>query len=320
MTFYDEHPFDWASPDSAAEITSTVLRPLADLIDTLDSNSLIFDIGCGPGRVLGLLARRGLRCIGIDRSRVSLGLARSRYGRPGAVADNLQLPLPDEVADVIISDGVIHHTEDPHAAFAENLRVLKPGGRMYLAVYKPFGRYPFLYKYPGWMIRVGLQHGWSRPLVKIFALGPYFLVHFARSKGKRTWAAARNLFYDYFVTPCVTFLPRQLIEDWCAKTGAQVLRYNENRGANVHSFVLQKVPCATTSGEIGAVPNSSNTRKTAGVTEERRSVRSMHTSRPLDCLRIRSGTFAAVSAFGTLNAKGDVILGAIISEAIRKPG
>jgi SAM-dependent methyltransferase len=251
MTFYDEHPFDWASPDAARELTSVVLRPLADLIETLDANSLIFDIGCGPGRVLGLLAQRGLRCIGIDRSRVSLGLATSRYCRPGVVADNLKLPLPDAVADVIISDGVIHHTQDPHAAFAENLRVLKPGGRMYLAVYKPFGRYPLLYKYPGRMIRAGLQHGWSRPLVGIFAQGPYFLVHFCRSKGKRTWSGARNLFYDYFVTPCVDFLPRQMIEDWCERRGAQILRYDENRGANVHSFVLQKDRIATAVPEIG---------------------------------------------------------------------
>jgi SAM-dependent methyltransferase len=276
VTFYDEHPFDWVSRDGSAEITSVVLRPLADLIETLDRTSLIFDIGCGPGRVLGLLAQRGLRCIGIDRSRVSLGLATSRYCRPGAVADNLQLPLPDAVADVIISDGVIHHTEDPHAAFAENFRVLKPSGRMYLAVYKPFGRYPFLYKYPGRMIRLGLQHGWSRPLVKIFALVPYFLVHFFRSKGKRTWAGAQSLFYDYFVTPCVDFLPREMIEDWCAKTGAHILRYDENRGANVHSFVLQKGPIATASPETGTVPDSSNTRKTEAIMKEQRSVRSMH--------------------------------------------
>ena len=112
-TFYDEHPFDWIPVDGTASIHSVVSRPLVELIETLDSNSLIFDIGCGPGRVLGFLAQRGLHCIGIDRSRVSIELATSRYGRPGAVADNLRLPLADGVADVVISDGVIHHTEDP---------------------------------------------------------------------------------------------------------------------------------------------------------------------------------------------------------------
>jgi hypothetical protein len=110
---------------------------------------------------------------------------------------------------------------------------------MYLGVYKSSGRYPVLYKFPGGMIRRGLDHGWSRPLVVLFAMLPYFAVHFIRSKGKRTWAGARNLFFDYFASPRVAFLDREMIERWCAASGARVLRYEENPGSNVHSFILQ---------------------------------------------------------------------------------
>jgi SAM-dependent methyltransferase len=240
VTFYDEHPFDWASVDGTAKIQSVVSRALIDLIDTLDSNSLILDIGCGPGRVLGFLVKRGLHCIGIDRSRVSVEIATSRCNSPAIVADNLCLPIPDAVADVVISDGVIHHTEDPYCAFVENLRVLKPGGRMYLAVYKPFGRYPLLYKFPGAIIRHGVQHAWSRPWVTVFAQVPYFLIHFIRSGGKRTWTGSINLFYDYFVTPRVVFLAREVIEEWCVKQLVRIVRYDENRRENVHSFLLEK--------------------------------------------------------------------------------
>jgi SAM-dependent methyltransferase len=239
-TFYDRHPFDWVPPDAGASIRAVVSRRLADFIEGLDAKSLVLDIGCGPGRVLGFLAGRGVRCIGLDRSPVSVGLAVERYHRPGVVGDNLRLPFADSTADVIISDGVIHHTEDPRAAFLENCRILKPGGRMYLAVYKPFGRYPWLYKYPGAAIRSGLRRRWARLLVTVFARIPYFLVHFFRSRGRRTWAGARNLFYDYFVTPYVAFLPREVVEQWCAKGGVRVLHYDENRGANVHSFCFLK--------------------------------------------------------------------------------
>jgi len=76
--------------------------------------------------------------------------------------------------------------------------------------------------------------------VVVFAQAPYFLIHFLRSRGKRTWAGARNLFYDYFASPRVAFLPREVIEDWCTKRGARIFRYDENRGSNVHSFLLQK--------------------------------------------------------------------------------
>ena len=242
ITFYDEHPFDWISPEASRDIRSVVSPSLVDLIETLDSRALVLDVGCGPGRVLGFLTKRGIRCIGVDRSSVSLSLAVERYGCSGAVGGNLYLPFADRVADVLISDGVIHHTDDPRRAFVENLRILKPGGRMYLGVYKPSGRYPLLYKFPGDMIRRGLKHKWSKPLVLVFARVPYFLVHFFRSKGKRSWAGARNLFYDYFVTPRVAFLAREVIEEWCSSTGTQIRRYEKNRGSNVHSFLLEKSP------------------------------------------------------------------------------
>ena len=246
VTFYDQHPFDWVRPDSSESINAVVSAPLVELIESLAPTALVLDVGCGPGRVLGFLARRGMRCIGLDRSRVSIGLAVERYHRPGVVGDNLRLPFADAVADAVISDGVIHHTEDPQAAFAENWRILKPGGRMYLAVYKASGRYPWLYRYPGALIRAGLRHRWAMPLVAVLAQGPYFLVHFMRSRGRRTWAAARNLFYDYFVTPRVAFLPRGVVEDWCAKQGARVISYDDGRGANVHSFYLVKEPSPKT--------------------------------------------------------------------------
>lgn len=239
-TFYDQYPFDWVPIEASEEIDSVVSRPLVELIQSLDANSLVLDIGCGPGRVLGFLKRRGIRCIGLDRSRVSLGLAIKRYDRPGAVGDNLRLPFADETADVVISDGVIHHTEDPLAAFTENFRILKPGGRMYLAVYKPDGRYPMLYKFPGGLIRGALRQGWSKPFVTLFFQVPYYAIHFVRSKGRRTWSGARNLFYDYFVTPQVAFLPRRTIAEWCEKQQARIVRYDENRGQNVHCFLVEK--------------------------------------------------------------------------------
>lgn len=247
LTFYDQHPFDWAAAANAPDLSQFVSRPLIEMIDGLDPNALVLDIGCGPGRVLAYLAQRRIHVLGMDRSRVSVNLVQERYQVPCAVGDNLGLPFADASVDFVISDGVIHHTDNPAAAFAENSRVLRPGGQMYLAVYKPYGRYPLLYKYPGALIRHGLLHSWSKPLVAVFAMLPYYLVHFARSKGKRTWAGARNLFYDYFVTPKVDFLSRSVIEDWCSRAGLQVSSYDENRGGNVHSFRLLKVSKPSTS-------------------------------------------------------------------------
>ena len=76
------------------------------------------------------------------------------------------------MADLAISDGVIHHTSDPCRAFGENCRVLKSGGLMYLAIYKP-GRYEYLYKYPRSCHPLGTQakvHKTFGELVRVHSL------------------------------------------------------------------------------------------------------------------------------------------------------
>ena len=215
-------------------------RPLVDFIESLDPASLVLDVGCGPGRVLGFLARRGLRCIGLDRSRVSLALAVQRYRRPGTVGDNLHLPFADAAADVVISDGVIHHTENPRAAFLENFRVLKPGGRMYLAVYKPSGRYPLLYKFPGAWIRAGLRHGWSKPFVVLFFRVPYFLVHLfarkARALGRR-----RAIFFTIISSRRRSrSCPARLSRTGAPRKALASCIIRKIAAQNVHSFLLLK--------------------------------------------------------------------------------
>ena len=66
----------------------------------------------------------------------------------------MDIPLKDNFSDLVISDGVIHHTGDTVRSFNECVRILKPGGLLYLAVYKKYRYYPFLYKYIGVFLRL----------------------------------------------------------------------------------------------------------------------------------------------------------------------
>src|SRR3990172_9095253 len=53
-------------------------------------------------------------------------------------ASVFNIPLDDDYFDIVISSGVIHHTENPEKAFAELVRVLKPKGYLILYVYNNF--------------------------------------------------------------------------------------------------------------------------------------------------------------------------------------
>jgi ubiquinone/menaquinone biosynthesis C-methylase UbiE len=78
------------------------------------------------------------RVIGIDMTPAMLEKARKGASEMGA--DNVEfregqaedLPLPDNVADVIISNGVLNLTLDKKKTLSEWNRVLKPGGRLYI--------------------------------------------------------------------------------------------------------------------------------------------------------------------------------------------
>jgi ubiquinone/menaquinone biosynthesis C-methylase UbiE len=51
----------------------------------------------------------------------------------GRVADAERIPYDDNTFDIVVGHAVIHHIPDVEAAFAEMLRVLKPGGRFVIA-------------------------------------------------------------------------------------------------------------------------------------------------------------------------------------------
>jgi ubiquinone/menaquinone biosynthesis C-methylase UbiE len=98
----------------------------------------VLDVGTGPGRLPVLLAgrRSDLTVIGIDPSADMLkrarrradGLAGVRFVETGAE----NVPLADGSVDAVVSSLSSHHWADRTAALAEQVRVLKPGGRFWL--------------------------------------------------------------------------------------------------------------------------------------------------------------------------------------------
>ncbi len=91
----------------------------------------VADIGCGNGRYLAELARRGHggQLLGVD---LSTGmLAAARVGAPAAglaAGDAAALPLADGTADVTLAMHMLYHAPDRPAAARELRRITRSGG------------------------------------------------------------------------------------------------------------------------------------------------------------------------------------------------
>jgi len=100
----------------------------------LEGSETVADLGCGTGRLAGLLAPFAGSLIGVDRSPEMLALARTRLAAMENVelrqGDLEALPIDDATIDVAILSLVLHYVPDPGRALSEAHRVLRPGGRL----------------------------------------------------------------------------------------------------------------------------------------------------------------------------------------------
>jgi SAM-dependent methyltransferase len=100
--------------------------------ESLPSGARIYDVGCGTGQNLEMLAAFG-EVTGVDRSAEVLGLAGAR-GFQVLQGDIASLPLASDSADVMVAMDVLEHLDDDGEAARELFRVLRPGGLVVITV------------------------------------------------------------------------------------------------------------------------------------------------------------------------------------------
>jgi SAM-dependent methyltransferase len=96
----------------------------------------ILDVGCGAGRFLALAAAAGAAVTGLDAASSLLAIARRRVpDAPLTQGDIESLPYRDHSFDIVTGFNSFQYATNPRHALGEARRVVRPGGRVVVAVW-----------------------------------------------------------------------------------------------------------------------------------------------------------------------------------------
>jgi cyclopropane fatty-acyl-phospholipid synthase-like methyltransferase len=139
-TYYRLHAIRLSEND---RFTRVKIKRLVSLLRPL-KNEMILDLGSGVGTIMIALARSGVKTVGMDYSKQSLGLAASYFALAnakeqfnGVCSDGKNMGIKNESFQGVAAFDFTEHLDDSFLlpVFAEVYRILKRGGRF--AIYTP---------------------------------------------------------------------------------------------------------------------------------------------------------------------------------------
>lgn len=178
------------------------------------ANRICLDAGCGgTARGIYALLYNGAKFVyGVDFSKRLLEIASSRLkefrGRFELIEKDIlkfdNFGGKKQVFDFIYCEGVLHHTTDPEKGFSNLVFLLKPGGMIYIMVYRK---------------TLGIRSTIEIPLLRLLRrLIPYKWVKNFVNRTKIGQSIYSSILDDMYVPIRKTYRPKEII-DWYKNQG-----------------------------------------------------------------------------------------------------
>ena len=150
--FYEENPFpNYEGLDSGQSLRQKAAQGgFANLLDDqIPHGAKLLEVGCGTGQLSNFLGMRwGRTVFGADLCVNSLNLGQdfkqtNDIDNAAFVQMNLFRPVFKPPSfDLVVCNGVLHHTSDPLLGFQSISKLVKKGGYIIVGLHNTFGRIP----------------------------------------------------------------------------------------------------------------------------------------------------------------------------------
>jgi SAM-dependent methyltransferase len=168
------------------------------------AGSRMVDVGGGSGYFAAEFRAHGAECVLVEPDHAEL-YSRGEPGRGSVIGDGYWLPLADASVDLCFSCNVLEHVRDPAGLIDEMIRVVRPGGLVYLsytAWLSPWGGHessPFHYLGGDYALRRYIRRHGKKPKniygQTMFAVGVGQVLSVVRRRTDVTVGEARPRYY-----------------------------------------------------------------------------------------------------------------------------
>lgn len=174
----------------------------------------ILDIGCGVGDFLWHAQKRSFKVTGIEPSDDAKAIAEKRLGfRPLDPSQSQELPSAS--FDVITMWHVLEHVDDLKSQISELTRLLRPGGRLVLALpnFKSYDAVYYKDRWAAWDVPRHLNHFCKDSIKAIFSETDLEITEIQRLKWDAYYISFLSEKYLHHTMPLIRGVLRGLISN-----------------------------------------------------------------------------------------------------------